>query len=542
MTLLLHTPNDLPEAGSYGCWFATTDTAAPLDSANKLPQLAPRLEEAFKDCRETWWRLGRELSANPGAETAQMPTGAAFGSDFGLMLAWARIAEQMAAAEETCLAVCDDPWLFRHLSRPPGVTAGKPPRLWPRLVFLRSRGFLARCKVAVTVFVASLRLRRLKGAHAKGDHVLLVYGHPRSNAEGYDDYFGGLMGAMPRLKRLLHTDCPAERALELAADGKTAGLHAWGNPFFALSLIPTLWRPERVHTQGPHGWLVRRSAEKENGGGGPAMNRWQHHCQQRWLAAITPSRVAWPWENHGWERQFCRAARPLGVPTLGYQHTVIGPYQINYSTATNHDGLNSIPDLVVSNGPAYRDELVAWGIPAERVVIGGALRFKPFAGSLYDPEGPVFIPLSAIPMAARQQVTAAAAIAQTGRKVLVKEHPMYPLDFADAPNLSRTDVPLQEQTGLSAVLYSTGTSALEALLAGVPAFRLMLEDRIAIDVLPADVEAESVTADTVSQALKTPARPRRLEWERVLAHPDMELWRRLLSNDMHSSGQREVSR
>ncbi len=535
MTLLLHSPDDLPDSGSYVRWFATTDTEAPLDPRSKLPRLAARLEDAFKDCREVWWRLGREMSATPTAETAQMPTAAAFGSDFGLMLAWAKIAEEEAAGEEACLAVCSDPWLFRHLAQLPGIKVGHPPRLWPRRLLLRLRGLLARGKVSLKVALASLHLMHLKGAIAVGDHVLLVYGHPRSNAEGHDDYFGGLMREVPGLKRLLHTDCPPGRALELAADGRTAGLHAWGNPLFALTLFTTIWRPERIHSHGPLGWLVRRSVEKENGGGGLAMNRWQHHCQRRWLADTMPSRVAWPWENHGWERALCRAARKLGVPTLGYQHTVIGPYQINYSTATNHDGLDSIPDLVVSNGPAYRSELAAWGVPEERLLVGGALRFKPVEGNRYDASGPVFVPLSAIPMAARQQMAAARAIAESGRKVLVKKHPMYPLDFENSPNLTRTDIPLQEQTGLSAVLYSTGTSALEALLAGLPAFRLMLDDRIAIDVLPAKVESQSVVPGNVVEALEAAGAPEPLEWESVLAHPDMGLWRRLLSNDMHST-------
>ncbi|HEB79970.1 MAG TPA: hypothetical protein ENI79_05805, partial [Rhodospirillales bacterium] len=438
---------------------------ASLERAKKLPKLEIRLEEAFKDCRELWWRLGREMGAAPTAQFAQTPTAAAFGSDFGLMLAWSRLAEEMAAGEDVCLAVCSDPWLFRHLAGLPGVKAGRSPRLWTRALLLRLRGLLARGKTALKAALASWRLKSLKKAHAQGGYVLLVYGHPRSDAKGYDDYFGSLMKDMPRLKRLLHTDCAAARALELSADGRTASLHAWGNPFFALSLPFTAWRPGRVHTHGSHAWLVRRAAARENGGGGPAMNRWQHHCQKRWLARVRPSRVAWPWENHGWERAFCRAARKQGVPTLGYQHTVIGPFQINYSTAANWDGLDSIPDLVVSNGPAYLDELEAWGVPLKRLVIGGALRFKPFEKSLYDGQGPVFVPLSAIPQAAKAQVKAARALAATGRKTLVKEHPMYPLDFEEIPNLTRTKTPLQEQSGLSAVLYSTGTSGLEALLA-----------------------------------------------------------------------------
>ena len=59
----------------------------------------------------------------------------------------------------------------------------------------------------------------------------------------------------------------------------------------------------------------------------------------------------------------------------------------------------------------------------------------------------------------------------------------------------------------------------------------MLEDRISIDILPAAAEATPVTADEVVEALRSAARPRHLEWESVLAPPDMELWRRLLSGD-----------
>ncbi len=69
------------------------------------------------------------------------------------------------------------------------------------------------------------------------------------------------------------------------------------------------------------------------------------------------------------------------------------------------------------------------------------------------------------------------------------------------------------------------------MLEGLPTFRLMLEDRIAIDILPAGAEATPVTPDGVVEALRSAARPRRLEWESVLAPPDMELWRGLLSGE-----------
>ncbi|MBT6219712.1 MAG: hypothetical protein HOI45_08295 [Rhodospirillaceae bacterium] len=460
-----------------------------------------------------------------------MPTGGAFGSDFGVMLAWSRITADVAKDENVCLVLCDDPWLFRHLAKLSGVTAGRPPRLRLTELKLSIRGWLARTKTALKNALFSTRLVKTQG---QGSAAILVYGHPRSTADGFDAYFGDLMAHEPELQRILHTDCDAARARELSSKGRTSSLHAWGHTFFALRLIWTKWRPGRVFTEGKYGWLVRRAAAKENSGGGPAMNRWQLHCQDNWLKEAKPSRVCWPWENHSWERGLCRAGRKHGVHTLGYQHTVVGPHQINYSTRTNPDGLDSIPEIVICDGPAYRDEVAAWGVPDDRLIVGGAFRFKRFAPGSHDPSGPVFVPLSAVPAAAQKQIEAAHLLAASGQKVLVKGHPMYPVAFSEIENLSRTETPLTEQAGLSAVLFCTGTSGLEAVLMGLPAYRLMLDDRIAIDILPANINVPSVTLDDVTEQVtgKVPIRP--VNWDSVLTEPDINLWHSLLFGDMHA--------
>jgi hypothetical protein len=539
MTVLLCTSREPPSAERYDCWLATTGAASPpgLDPLRRLPRLAARLEQAFVESRELWWRLGREMGAAPGGDVAHAPTGGAFGSDFGVMLAWSRLVDGLASEAATCLVLCDDPWLFRHLADRGGVRAGAPPPLWPRRLLLAMRGWLARAKVALKAASAAVRLRGLRGASAGGS-ALLVYGHPESDAAGHDAYFGSLMTEMPDLERMLHTDCPPARASELARDGRTGSLHAFGNPLYAPALLFERWRPARAHARGPLGWLVRRAAAKENGGGGPAMNRWQCHCQQRWLRRARPRRVAWPWENHAWERALCRAARRLGVATLGYQHTVVGPHQLNYSPATNPDGLASLPDLVVANGPAYRRELAAFGVPPERLAVGGAFRFAGVDGSRHDPGGPVFVPLSAIPDAARAQLKAARLLAAAGRRVLVKEHPMYPLPFAEAPNLARASAPLARQQGLAAVVYATGTSGLEALLLGIPTYRLLLEDRIAIDVLPEGLSARPVTLEDAVSALAAAGPPPAVRREDILAPVDLGLWRRWLGEAPAAAGRR----
>jgi hypothetical protein len=531
MPVLLRQFFDLPPSDAYQIWFSVTGTDALLDAQSKLPRLAERLETAFMESRETWWTIGLDLSQEPTAEIAHMPTGGAFGSDFGVMLAWSRITADVAKDENVCLVLCDDPWLFRHLAEIPGVTAGTPPRLHLTELKLSIRGWLARTKAALKSALASNRLVK---TGIQGGATILVYGHPQSTADGFDAYFGDLMTHEPELQRILHTDCDVARATELSSDGRTSSLHAWGHTFFALCLIWTKWRPGRSFTQGEYGWLVRRSAAKENSGGGPAMNRWQLHCQGNWLREAKPSRVFWPWENHSWERGLCRAGQKYGIHTLGYQHTVVGPHQINYSTRTNPDGLNSIPETVICDGPAYRDEVAAWGVPDDRLIIGGAFRFKRFTPGSHDPSGPVFVPLSAVPEAARKQIEAAHLLAASGQKVLVKGHPMYPVAFSEAENLRRTESSLAEQTELSAVLFCTGTSGLEAVLMGLPAYRLMLDDRIAIDILPAGIGVSGVTLDNVTEQVAGKVPAPLVNWDSVLTEPNIKLWHSLLFGDMHA--------
>ena len=513
MSVFLHGSADLPEAGTYGHWLAVTGTAVSLDVARKLPDLGRRLEREFDGIREDWWRLGRELAAEPTGDLAHAPTCAAYGSDFGLMLAWGRLAERLAAESEATLVVCDDPWLFRHIAAMSGVKAGRAPRLCPVLLRLRVRGYLSRMRVAMRAAMATVLPR------TRGKSALLVYGHPRSTADGHDAYFGGLMTEQPALVRLLHTDCPVGRARQLAGDGRTASLHAWGNPWFALTLPFVRWRPSSGD------WLVRRAAEIEGGGGAHAMTRWQRHCQERWLADTKPACIAWPWENHPWERSFVRAARRAGVRTVGYQHTDVGPHQFNMATASNPDGLHSIPDRLLLNGAAYREQLLRWGIPEDRLVIGGAFRIARFGKGHFDPAGPVFVALSAIAAVSTQMMRAVRAATGAGRVFLVKDHPMYPFALEETDDVRRTGKTIPESPGISAVFFGTGTSGIEGVLAGVPTFRLLPDDRVGIDTMPEGLTAVSVTADGLGAALDANPEPPDVTWDDLFSDVDPAVWR-----------------
>ena len=486
------------------------------------------------DSRNDWWALCRRRANDPGSAISHTVTAGSFGSDFGLMLAWTRLVDDLAAATERVLVVCDDPWLFRHLATRQGVQAGAAPALWLAEAKPAFRGWLARIRLAIRLAVSTQAVAPQRAVFTADDTAILVYGHPESDAKGHDTYFGDLMRRLPTLKRVLHTDAPTSVARRLGADGRTASLHAWGHPLFALLRLPwTRWQPRALGPDRAYRWLLRRAAVRENGGGGPAMNRWQQHCQENWLREAKPARVLWPWENHGWERALCRVARQRGIRTIGYQHTVVGPHQLNYAVAANADGVASIPDVVACDGPAYRDELAAWGVPADRLTVAGAFRFRRGGGPRYAEDAPVFVALSAMPEAARAQVAAAHRLAKAGFAVAVKDHPMYPFDRADSAargassNMTWTNVPLRDQPALSAVLYSTGTSGLEALLAGIPTVRLLLDDRLAIDVLPRGVAVQTATVDTVAEVFAAGLSRPELVWESILSPVDEEKWRDL---------------
>ncbi len=529
MTLLLRTPDDLHDVPDDLPWIAT-DGVAPRDGRSRRIEAPARLlHEAFDQVRETWWRLGREMSAQGTGWLSHAATCASMNSDLGMMLAWDRIARDLAARTAASLMFCPDPWLFRHLAGLPGVAAGRPPALLPRQMARRARGAADRARLALRLSAAAHGLRAHRGkADAAARATLLVYGHPASVGTSRDAYFGSLMDELPGLARALHTDCPAARATALAADGATFSLHGFGDTLLALGGLFTRWRPQDAHCAGEYGWLIRRAAEIEGAGASAAATRWQTRCQERWLDARRPAVVAWPWENHPWERALVRAARKRDIATVGYQHTVIGRHMFNQSPASNPEGPDGLPDVIVCNGPAYRAQLERWGVTAARLAVGGAFRVTAAAANIHDPAGAVFVALAADARIAAQMMAAVQAAARPGRRFLVKDHPMYPFAFAESETIRRTRTLLAEQESLSAVIYSTGTVGLESLLSGLPTLRFLPEGLIATDILPDGIVAPTADAASLDTALDELTCCPEIARESVIAPVDLTVWRRYL--------------
>ena len=530
MSVLLKTSRDLPPEDTYTSWIVIGPVSRHPEIAKRLGNLSERLEHAFDAIAPIWLTLGHTLGQEPSASYAHTPVCAANVSDFGLMLAWSKIVAEEAASPGPKLVISDDPWMFRHLSRIEGLVAGSPPPLMFAELKLALRGFAARSKCAFDLCRRAFALRRQQKYATPNAKVLLVYGHPTSTADGQDGYFDALMKDLPDLDRILHVDCSVERARELEGNGRTVSLHAWGSVMDAIASIFTRWKPQTADRFGEGGWLVRRAAALENGTAQGAMIFWQQRCQRRWLAKTKPQVVAWPWENHSWERQFVRAARAFGVRTIGYQHSVIGNQMLNYSPASNSDGLASIPDRIICTGMATWKRLLKWGIPEQRLQVGGALR-TPEVKTLHpDPGGPVFIALPFDGETARQMIAAARKLTGKGFNFLIKDHPMSPFLFISGSDFQRTDRPFYEQGGLRAVLYAASTVGLEAALAGLPTVRFRPEGRLSLNILPEAIDLPVAEAENLEQILLDAAPPT-IDRKQIFLPATSEFWKRTLLND-----------
>ncbi len=531
MPVILRHPRDLPTTLNGVRWLGLDVSPDSLGEHSRVPNGARLLERCFEDSLDELWALGRMLNEDATAPWAQAPVCTPNASDLALMLARTRIVDTLATSENETLVVCDDPWLFRHLSGRQDVRAGrKPSRVWPTLRAL-TRGVAARLRRVLMLGALSWRYRRHRHLCPAGAEAIVVYGHPASDASGRDAYFGAFMRERPNMVRLLHTDAGAEVIDRLAADRRTFALHAWGTPWAALRMVFSFWQPSHIHRAGPHGWLIRRAAILEGATAQAVMSRWQIFCQERWIQSTRPDIAAWPWENHAWERRLVGVAHQVGTRTLGYQHSVVGRHAANHALAANRDGLDEIPDRIFCNSVAGRDQLQRWNFPSRRLEIAGALRDFVTASVTFDKNAPYFVALPYMEPIAWEMIDALRRNDDPALRFLVKVHPMNELGFEDTPTIARTEKGLKDHDRLSGVIFAATTVGLEALLAGLPAFRFIPSSCIAIDILSPPARAIDVDAGTLGEALRNPLQPDALKTESFFAHPAMAAWHEMFDGD-----------
>ena len=528
MPVYLSQSRKLNECREFDRWLNLSTKQPDLDPAKDYKKSAVELENYFDCIADIWWRIGRELGKDPTAVFAQTPTCAPNVSDMGLMLAWSELVRILANEMPKTLVICNDPWLFRHFSSIDGVACGSPPRLcYTRLRFFL-RGVIARLKYCFIATFQLLLSRMQRQRAGQGESVLFVYGHPASTPDGFDGYFGSLMKELDNLTRVLHVDCPLSRARHLGQDCRTVQISAWGSLTAIFKLPFVVWRPAKKYLSGDFGWLVKRAAAKEGSTAQPAAIAWQLHCQSKWLSEMKPSVVVWPWENHGWEREFVREAKRKNVRTIGYQHSVVGTQMYNYSPASNPDGDGSLPDQIVCSGMATFDHLVKWGLSKSKISVGGALRIPEINDYCVNPKGAVFLALPFDYEVSRQMINVARHMVDRGFKFIVGVHPMTPYRFSAQTGIELADKPFYDVKGLSSLVFAATTVGLEAVLAGIPTVRFQPDNVIALNILPDSVFVPTATADTLEATLKQ-VQPIAVERSEIFAPVSIKTWKEWLA-------------
>ncbi len=498
------------------------------DKCKAVPDIEIKLEGAFNFVRSDWRDIALLLQSQPTAELAHMPTMSTYASDFGVMLAWVRVVEALQQETEDTQVICPDPWLYRALAMIPGVRSEKSPDIMIPQLRALLRGYFSRARVAMRAAWSKWKMRSHRCCAKSHQSYLLVYGHPESNANGHDAYFSDLMKKSPAIARIMHTDCGADFASKLATDNRTLSLHAWGSYRRCFELPFLKWNPNTQNLDPQIAWLVKRAAIVEARGGSAAMNKWQMDSQSNWLKDTSPKAIAWPWENHPWERDLVRKARTLGIKTYGYQHTVVGPHMYNQGADANADGLASIPDKILLNGYAYGVDLISRGIPKTHMICIGSHRVGGMTLPSYSAMGPVFLALSNNPTFAAQMIAAAHPLASAETSFVVKAHPLCPFEFSPSGHFESTSVPLSELPPLRALIYCTGTSGLEGLLAGIPTYRFLPQNGIALDILPQGMHIKPITALNMKDALEETESPEKIDASKLFPPPDIALWNRLM--------------
>ena len=504
----------------------TPPTLAP---ERRLPDLTAALETAVDGITATWSELANRLGDQSCASLAHAPQCATNASDFGLMLGWRHLVEDWITDDRHILIICDDPWMFRELASLDVTVKGKTPKVWLKECKLAFRGLLARTWVAVRVLAEALRFSLGRKHFPANASALLVYGHPASTADGLDGYFGNLMQVEPALVRVLHVDCMGARAAYLVDNTRTFSLHGWGPLLKTLALPFARWRPNQSHLNGRFGWLVRRAAALEGSTGQAAMIRWQQHCQCAWLQKTRPRVIAWPWENHGWERELVHHTKVFGIRSIGYQHSIVGCREWNYAPRSNSNPMADTPDTICTSGPAGLTSLEMMGYPARLMTNAGALRAKTFKRLIHDPDGPVFVAFPFDTAICNQMLGAIRPLGVKGIRFIIKDHPMTPFAFKDSPGVRRTHASLADQPGVRAVLYAATTVGLEALVGGLPTLRFQPHGLVPTDPTPDSMVMPVASTNTLESMLYSLEPPPSIDPASVFSPPDLAMWHRLLT-------------
>ncbi len=439
-----------------------------------------------------------------------------------LALATELIQETASAPDGRLILVVEDPWLLSQLKENPQVQCVGSSSLTGRKI---SSFFLGAARRAAWLGRTLRDLQRQKHWTPKGSPAapekpsIALYAFPLKESfvgeSGWQDpYLPGLDHLLGKLGyEVIRFTPPAVRGFEreLAERHRTFQpliLHA--TAVGILKSLLAFWKFRGSKTATVRSLPVHRLIEREEwlelSRANLCSNRLFYEC-----ANEMPQRGNWRWvifphENQPWEKLAVLAARQSGVRTVGIQTAIISRYYLPHLLGKGEQTFMPLPDLISTPGPAFRNLLLEGGIPPERLIMTGTIRYPqlnkiktftaepPLRPAAEQKQVLILLPIDRC-LAEHLLYALQAAFPDDGEsagvRLQVRSHPMHPLD------LSRWGLKNQaapsgfqdlDQSLLTAdlVLFAGSTVGLEALAARRKVLRYRSDSLLDVDEIYGD--------------------------------------------------------
>lgn len=246
---------------------------------------------------------------------------------------------------------------------------------------------------------------------------------------------------------------------------------------------------------------------------------------KRWKdAGIRIKSFFYPFENMRWEKMFCMAFKKYYPDTTvtAYAHSSFSMMALNHFCSNAERDIMPQPDRILTNGDSYVDIFKNAGYRTKEILCAGAVRYeylftlKPDRHNITDNSRkghPVVLVTPSIDRDTAIELilkTICALKLKNEWRVIIKCHPLMPFEKLTPPlslnmlppHFSVSETPagtLLEEA--SVLLYSDSTTALEAIVLGVPVVQVSSD--YALDMDPLDVCPETRrTANSEEEIVK----------------------------------------
>lgn len=516
--------------------------------------LGPRLDRAADRLRAPTLRLQARVAARN--EPLTLHISHAFDlncmvSPLFLRLCRLEITRKLAKEHAGLLVVVGDPVLYRVLARNEerlGVIVrelgsgrwARLRRVWRRAVLTAKRAgsLLKAVGNAVICLAAGRRARRRreeqKWAENKGKlTVLRSWANPDSFVQGeyQERYLPGLRERLEEkgVRSAVWLSVPTTRLTEqLKVLRRAADTRHCFTPWEVLRARDLLWAlavwwQQRNLDPGPEkweGWQIGGLLEAERDRfllrGGGYRFLLEHRAWRRLREnGVEVERLIHTFENMFHEKPLVLGLRNVfsQVPAVGFQHSTPFPNQLVMMRDESAEWGPEMPDVVVTSGRMYADQLQRHGYPEERLREGPALRFRPLADEARETDRSgvlVALPL-ALPEARYLWDTflSGLELGEEGWQVKLKPHPMMERSALRkmvqegkrrAGELQVAEGNFGPLVAQAECLVATASSVLlDGVLAGTPVVRVKHSDRLNFDPLDWIEEAERVSFEAFSE-------------------------------------------